>query len=264
MTIISVDDLTYRYPDGTLALEGLSLELNHSARLGVVGPSGCGKSTLLSIVAGLNPPSSGEITVPTAQKGVTHPLSMVFQKDTLLPWLTVRDNVGFYFTLHKEKRSKDTEAWIDELLALARLDKVGDRYPYQLSGGMKRRVAFISAVAPKPQVLLLDEPFSSLDEPTRIGIHQDVLRISNEIGMAIVLVTHDLAEALSLCDEVVILTRGPGRVAARHSVPFGHERNVTDLRETDEFLKLYGALWHDLSVQITRSSSTPGDAHDHD
>jgi NitT/TauT family transport system ATP-binding protein len=264
MAIISVDDLSYRYPDGTLALDGLSLELGHHARLGVVGPSGCGKSTLLSIVAGLAPPTNGEVSVPKAAKSATHPLSMVFQKDTLLPWLTVRDNVGFYFSLHKDKRTRDTNNWIDELLALARLDKVGDRYPYQLSGGMKRRVAFISAVAPKPQVLLLDEPFSSLDEPTRIGIHQDVLRISNEIGMAIILVTHDLAEAVSLSDEVVILTSGPGRVATRHSVPFGHERNVNELRETEEFLKLYGALWHNLSVQITRSQYKAGERSDND
>src|SRR5690349_17039327 len=136
MAIIAVDDLVYAYPDGTLALSNLSLELGEQSRLGIVGPSGCGKSTLLSIVAGLAPPTGGSVKVPKAVKGENHPLSMVFQKDTLPPWLTVRDNVRFYFKLHGNRQSSDTDRWIDDLLGLARLSKVAHRYPYQLSGGM--------------------------------------------------------------------------------------------------------------------------------
>jgi ABC-type nitrate/sulfonate/bicarbonate transport system ATPase subunit len=116
---------------------------------------------------------------------------------------------------------------------------------------MRRRVAFLTAVAPLPRTLLLDEPFSSLDEPTRVEIHQDVLDIARKYEMTMVLVTHDLAEALSLCDEVLILSSQPGRVVSRHPVPFGPERVMLELRQTPDFLDMYGRLWRDLSEQIT-------------
>jgi ABC-type nitrate/sulfonate/bicarbonate transport system ATPase subunit len=117
---------------------------------------------------------------------------------------------------------------------------------------MRRRVAFLAAVAAMPAVLLLDEPFSSLDEPTRVALHQDVLEIIRRLQMTVVLVTHDLAEAVSICDDVVILTNRPGSVARRVPIPFGRARNRFALRQTPEFLELYGLLWHDLSEQIRR------------
>jgi ABC-type nitrate/sulfonate/bicarbonate transport system ATPase subunit len=121
---------------------------------------------------------------------------------------------------------------------------------------MRRRVAFVVAMVARPRLLLLDEPFSSLDEPTRVAVHQDVLNVVRQLGTSVVLVTHDLAEAATLCDEIVILTDRPGTVASRHAVPFGVRRDVVELRERPAFLTLYAALWHDLSLQIQRGKET--------
>ncbi len=246
--LVDVVDLSFSYENGTQALGGISFSLERGKRLGVVGPSGCGKSTLLSLLAELSRPSGGTIDW-RASGGGAHPLAMVFQKDTLLPWMTVSQNVALYSKFQKVTRSEARKR-VEELLPLVSLEGASGLYPYQLSGGMRRRVAFLAAVAPSPQVLLLDEPFSSLDEPTRVGIHQDVLRIGAEMNMTMVLVTHDLAEAISLCDEVLILTQRPATVASRHQVPFGREREVLELRQDPDFLELYGTLWHELSQQI--------------
>jgi ABC-type nitrate/sulfonate/bicarbonate transport system ATPase subunit len=177
---------------------------------------------------------------------------MVFQKDTLLPWLTVRDNVALYFRFNHASKAS-VRARVDELIELVGLTAFANAYPYQLSGGMRRRAALLAAVAPNPSVLLLDEPFSSLDEPTRVAVHQDMLRIIEQNRMTAVLVTHDIAEAISLCDEVVILTSRPGRVFRRHTIPFGRHRNVLELREERRFLDLYATLWHELSLQLVAS-----------
>jgi ABC-type nitrate/sulfonate/bicarbonate transport system ATPase subunit len=255
----SFADVSFTYPSGTLALSNVNLEVEAGRVLGVVGPSGCGKSTLLSLLAGLALPTAGVVTLNKNAAGVgRHGLSMVFQKDTLLPWLTVQDNVGFYYRLHRKERGRAAEL-VPSLLELARVSDFARAYPYQLSGGMRRRVAFLAAVAAMPAVLLLDEPFSSLDEPTRVALHQDVFEIIRRLQMTVVLVTHDLAEAVSMCDDVVILTNRPGSVARRVPIPFGLHRNLFDLRQTPEFLRLYGVLWHDLSEQIRRQPA-PGSA----
>ena len=178
---------------------------------------------------------------------------MVFQKDTVLPWLTVTQNVRLFYTLNRERRAEARQV-VPELLEMAGLSGFADAYPYQLSGGMRRRVAFITAMAARPRLLLLDEPFSSLDEPTRVAIHQDVLDIIKRLGTTVVLVTHDLAEAASLSDRVLILTNRPARVAADHRMPFGDDRTVIDLRRRPDFLEMYGTLWQDLSLQIRRAS----------
>jgi len=249
-------DLTFSYR-GVTALDKLSFQIPRGRHVGIVGPSGCGKSTLLRILANLLTPAAGSV-VWSQQPDVDHPLTMVFQEDTLLPWLTVEENVGLYFRFHRRNRSVVRQR-TDEMLRLVGLEDFARAYPYQLSGGMRRRVVFLAAVAPAPSILLLDEPFSSLDEPTRVAIHQDVFKIMRRLEMTVVLVTHDLAEAITLCDEVVILTNRPGRVAVRHQVRFGRERNVIELRQTREFLDLYGTLWHDLSQQMTlgRGSDAP-------
>jgi NitT/TauT family transport system ATP-binding protein len=251
---VSIEEVGFRYPNGTVALAGLSLEIPAGKVTGIVGPSGCGKSTLLQLVAGLATPSEGRIRTSVRQEADRHGLTMVFQQDTLLPWLTVRDNVALYYRFHPAPRSLVRER-VDSLLRLAGLEGFADAYPKQLSGGMRRRTAFLAGVAPQPQVLLLDEPFSSVDEPSRIGIHQQVLEIIHRLRMTTILVTHDLAEAISLSDQVAILSARPGRLAVLHDVPFGEERNVLELRNRSEFLDLYGELWSGLSRQIAKAGS---------
>jgi ABC-type nitrate/sulfonate/bicarbonate transport system ATPase subunit len=245
---VSLNQVSFRYPTGVQALESLSLDVQRGATIGIVGPSGCGKSTLLSLVAGLREPAAGAIDIRRYDKS-KHPLAMVFQQDTLLPWLTTEGNVKLFYRF-KGGNKQMIANQLRELIGMAGLQGFEKSYPYQLSGGMRRRVVFLAAVASTPELLLLDEPFSSLDEPTRVGIHQDVIRIIRRLGMTVVLVTHDLAEAISLCDEVVILTRRPGRVFSRHKIDFGDDRNVLELRQTPRFLELYGTLWRELSLQM--------------
>jgi NitT/TauT family transport system ATP-binding protein len=262
-TVIRTDDVRFAYPDGTLVLDGISEAVPEGKTLGVVGPSGCGKSTLLALVAGLIQPSAGSVQLVTDASD-RHPLSMLFQKETLLPWLTVSQNVALYSRFKGNRRRRGIRAnrmprrsldpvvqeRVTELLHLVKLEEHADKYPYQLSGGMRRRLAFLSTIAPDPQILLLDEPFSALDEPTRIGIHQDVFKIARSMNTTMLLVTHDLAEALTLCDRVIILSQRPATVAIAHSVPFGDVRDMLELRASEDFLHLYGELWHDLSLQM--------------
>jgi NitT/TauT family transport system ATP-binding protein len=252
---ISLRGVTYSYPNGTQALGGVDLDVGEGTVHAVVGPSGCGKSTLLHILAGLSEPTGGTVTLNDAGDKGRHGLTMVFQKDTLLPWLTVSGNIALFFRFHPMPKAEVHER-VEQMLALAGLQPFASAYPYQLSGGMRRRVAFLAAIAPQPRILLLDEPFSSLDEPTRIAIHQEVYAILRRLRMTCLLVTHDLAEAASLSDDVTILTSRPGRVATQHHVPFGSgARNMLELRQTSGFLDLYGRLWHDLSLQIQRETT---------
>jgi NitT/TauT family transport system ATP-binding protein len=246
------------YPNGTQALDRISFDIEEGRVLAICGPSGCGKSSLLAVLAGIRNATGGRIEwSDDLAGGARHPTSMVFQKDTVLPWLTVEQNVRLFHTLNRERRS-EAKTVVPELLEMAGLSGFAGAYPYQLSGGMRRRVAFITAMAAQPRLLLLDEPFSSLDEPTRVAIHQDVIEIIKRLGTTVVLVTHDLAEAVSLSDRVLILTHRPARLAADHEIPFGSDRTVLELRQQPDFLDLYGTLWHDLSLQIQRGASEAG------
>jgi NitT/TauT family transport system ATP-binding protein len=249
----TAQDVDFEYETGVQALKGLTVEIPAGQVTAVIGPSGCGKSTLLRLIAGLASPTAGQLTVPVRDAPVPVPISMVFQSDTLLPWMTVAQNVGLAFKLGRRgRRPKRDPSRIGTLLEMVGLSDFRDAFPYQLSGGMRRRVAFLCAVAPSPRLLLLDEPFSSLDEPTRVGIHQDVLRIVREHSMSVALVTHDLAEAITLSDRVVILSARPAHVVTVRDVPFGEDRNVFELRQHPDYLQLYGELWNDLSKEIKR------------
>lgn len=253
--LLDVADVTFGYPNGSIVLDRLSIAVPEGSITGVVGPSGCGKSTLLALVAGLLTPGSGRVA--WSADTVTpprHPLTMMFQKDTLLPWLNVENNIGLHFRVSNSRLSKDQQrARIAELIRLASLDGAERKFPYQLSGGMRRRTAFLASVAPHPRTLLLDEPFSALDEPTRIGIHQDIFNIVKREGITVLLITHDLGEAISLSDQVLVLSAQPASVFKRFEIPFGAERDFLELRESAQFLELYGHVWEQMAIQIQRS-----------
>ncbi|MEA3217092.1 MAG: sulfonate transport system ATP-binding protein [Acidimicrobiia bacterium] len=263
-TLARVSGLGFRYPAAPRpVLDEVAFKVEAGRSIGIVGPSGCGKSTLLALLAGLLRPTGGAIEWAPVSPG-RHPISMVFQKDTLLPWRTVTDNVLLSSHLKEGRRARGRageKPKVEDLLALAGLTEAASLYPHQLSGGMRRRVAFLSAVAPLPRTLLLDEPFSSVDEPTRVDIHQDVFDIAHKYDMTMILVTHDLAEALSLCDEVLILSTRPGTVVSSHPVPFGRQRKMLELRQTPEFLEMYGLLWRDLSQQIAIGKTRTGNGN---
>jgi NitT/TauT family transport system ATP-binding protein len=264
--IAGLSGVSLSYPNGTEALRDLDLEIWRGEILGVTGPSGCGKSSLLSLLSQGRVPTCGTLTWDSGEDSEANGVAMMFQKDTLLPWLTVRQNANLYQRLnHRNRRvAPARQGYADELLALVGLDRAREKYPYQLSGGMRRRLAFVSALAARPRLLLLDEPFSALDEPTRVNIHQDVRDILTDLDTTVVLVTHDLAEATTLCDRVVILSQGPGHVAHTHTVPFTGTRIVLELRQSPEFLSFYGRLWHDLSAEIARGTASGTAVASHD
>lgn len=247
--LVSAQHIGFAYEGtGTRAIGDLSFELAAGDVLSVVGPSGCGKSTLLRIISGLRQPSDGTLA-RRFQRGERHGCSMVFQEDTLLPWLNVEDNVALYYRFRGE-RGASAKQHVTELLTMVKLSDYAKFFPYQLSGGMRRRVAILAAIAPLPQLLLLDEPFSALDEPTRIAIHSELHMLLKRFNIAAVLVTHDLTEAISLSDRVFILSRPPATLVEEVKVPFGPDRNMYDLRDNAEFLGIYGQLWRKLKEQI--------------
>lgn len=217
----------------------------------MVGPSGCGKSTLLRLITNLAQPDKGRVTRNYGADADRAPVAMVFQEETLLPWLTVRKNVGIYYLLHPGLLPRaEVNDRITQLLAMVGLERFADAFPRELSGGMKRRVAFLAAIAARPQLLLLDEPFSSVDEPTRVEIHQQVRDILDEFKITTILVTHDLAEAVSLMDTVAILSARPARVTQLTPVTLSGSSDLLQARGTPEFLELYGHLWEALSREI--------------
>jgi NitT/TauT family transport system ATP-binding protein len=247
--LLRVANVHYSYPTGLEALKGVDLDLLPGEIVAIVGPSGCGKSTLLSLLAGLATPSSGEIvwddTSVRADRRRGRRLAMVFQRDTVFPWRTVERNVQFGMEcLSLPKAEK--EEWTGTLLRMAHLEPFRHSYPRALSGGMRRRVGLLMGLAVRPSVLLLDEPFSALDEPTRVELTSDVIQLSYEYGVSVVLVTHDLGEAISVADRIVVMSNRPAAVQRIVPVGFGHDRDVYSLRETAAYATLYRELWHEL------------------
>jgi NitT/TauT family transport system ATP-binding protein len=254
-TLVSLKDISLRYPTGLEAIRGLSLDIPCGSTTAIVGPSGCGKSTLLQIVAGLLQPTSGSVTAEFGRQPDRHPVSLVFQEDTLLPWLTARANAGLFFRFHPGTITKAAlRSRVDELLAMVGLEQFADAYPGQLSGGMRRRLAFLAGVAPNPQLLLLDEPFSSVDEPSRVQIHAEVRKVIEKWEMTTLLVTHDLAEAISLADRVVILSSRPATVYTMQEAVLDRSIDMLAMRNTPEYIEEYGKLWDALSSQIRKTS----------
>ncbi|GAA1959704.1 ABC transporter ATP-binding protein [Agromyces allii] len=201
------------------ALEGIDLEIAAGEFVSLIGPSGCGKSTLMRLIADLDAPSAGTITVfgktPT-QARLDQEYGIAFQQAGLLPWRTVAANVALPLELHGVA-SAPRKAKVEELLDMVGLADFADRYPDQLSGGMQQRVAIARSLAEQPRLLLMDEPFGALDEMTREKMQSDLVRISAETGAAVVFVTHSIPEAVFLSDRVVVMSPRPGRI--REIVP---------------------------------------------
>jgi NitT/TauT family transport system ATP-binding protein len=244
--LLQLKDVEFSYPDGLQAVAGISLDIAPGEVVAIVGPSGCGKSTLLSMIAGLTHATSGSVTWGETGSDSgdlsEHQLSLLFQRDTVLPWRTVERNVAFgleNLKVPKPERKKR----VDELLAVSGLQDFRKSYPRALSGGMRRRLALLMVMAVRPALLLLDEPFAAVDEPTRVGLLDYVLKIIYEYGSSAILVTHDLGEAISLGDVVVVLSSRPARILSTYRIPFGHERDVYTIRLTEEFQVAYQHLW---------------------
>jgi NitT/TauT family transport system ATP-binding protein len=225
------------------ALDGIDLDVPDSQFVSVVGPSGCGKSTLLSLVAGLRRPSSGSvlcdgelITAPMPRK-----VGMIFQEANLLPWLSAIDNVAFPLKLRRVPRPERLEA-AARMLELTGLAGFESRLPHQLSGGMKQRVAIARGLVQNPAVLLMDEPFASLDEQTRMVLGDELLRIWSETRKTVLFVTHSLHEAVYLADRVIVLSARPGRIVDDVPVNLPRPRTFA-MTSTEAFGVLKDRIW---------------------
>lgn len=253
--VVRIRDLTIAYGrrQRVVAVDALSLDVKQNEICAVVGPSGCGKSSLLNAIAGLLAPADGTIEIiGTAQRGaINQSLGYVFQSDGLLPWLTVEANIGLGLRFRKVSKS-EIRTKTDEMLELIGLADFRGHRPSQLSGGMRRRVQLAQMIVSRPALLLLDEPFSSLDEPTRVELHQDLLTLCEHIDQTAVLVTHDIGEAVTLADRVLVLSGRPARLAAEFAISVPRPRNVAAVRTSDEWLQLYREIWAALYSEIKR------------
>lgn len=232
------------------ALDRLSLEVGEREFVSIVGPSGCGKSTLLNIIAGLLPPVTGQVFIrdkpvsgPTAQVGY------MLQSDQLFEWRSVWKNVLLGLEV-QNKINTETKAFAEELLRKYGLLEFKAHFPRQLSGGMRQRAALIRTLATKPQILLLDEAFSALDYQTRLIMTDEVKQIIVKEGKTAILVTHDIAEAISMSSRVVVLTKRPGKIKNIHAISLGNETSPLKRREAPAFKDYFLKIWKELDVHV--------------
>jgi sulfonate transport system ATP-binding protein len=209
--MLVISDLGKVYPNGTRALEGVSLTIAAGEIVAIVGGSGCGKSTLLRLASGLDKPSEGHVIVDGTCITAPHPaVGLIFQEPRLLPWLTVAQNIAFGIS---DLSSAEQTARVGAALSKVGLEDYGNRWPRELSGGQGQRVAIARALVPCPSVLLLDEPFSALDAFTRLDLQVHLLDLWAETRPTLLLVTHDIDEALLMADRIVVMQPAPGRIA---------------------------------------------------
>jgi NitT/TauT family transport system ATP-binding protein len=242
-----VDDVEKRFAaHGRSAIEKVSFSVAQGSFLSVIGPSGCGKSTLLHIMAGLSAPTGGRVVLrATPVTGPRRDMIYVFQQygKSIFPWKTVLENVLLGIKYRSREPRAELVARCREQLALVGLGANEDYYPYQLSGGMQQRVAIARALVCRPDLLLMDEPFSALDAMTRAELQDLLLRIWEEYRLTILFVTHDLDEALYLSQRIVLLTAGPGTVAECLDVPLAYPRGQVETRSDPAYLRLRAHLY---------------------
>ena len=236
MTLLTLEDVGKRFANGVAALSGLSFQVSEGEFVSLLGPSGCGKSTALRVIAGLLAPDHGAIR----WQGARPELGFVFQEPTLMPWADALANARLPLDLKQASRA-ESEARAGRALARLGLGDFLHAYPRQLSGGMKMRVSIARALAASPHLLLMDEPFAALDEPTRQSLNDDLLALSREDGITVIFVTHSVIEASYLSDRVLVMSACPGRVKSEIVLPAGpRDRLSQDFAESQA--RVAGAL----------------------
>ncbi len=245
--ILTIKNLSKSYHDkkGEIkALEDINIDIEEKEFISIVGPSGCGKSTILSILSNLEEKSTGEIK---KDKDLT--IGYMLQTDSLFFWRTILDNclIGLEVT---NKLTKENKNYVLQLLKTYGLYEFKDKYPSSLSGGMRQRVALIRTLAIKPDILLLDEPMSALDYQSRLAISNDIYNIIKKEGKTAIMVTHDIAEAVSMSDRVIVLTKRPAIVKNIYKIELSNKSTPMNNRRCKEFNKYYDMIWRDLDVHI--------------
>ncbi|MDE2145059.1 MAG: ABC transporter ATP-binding protein [Burkholderiales bacterium] len=256
---IELINVTRRFmaPNGRsmTALRDFTMTVARGEFVAVVGPTGCGKSTTLNLVTGLTPPSAGEVRVmgrPVA--GIGEQIGFVFQTDALFPWRSVIDNV-VAGPLYRGRPKDEAYASARQWLARVNLSGHESKYPHQLSGGMRKRVALAQTFINGPQILLMDEPFSALDVQTRVMMHDELLRLWSQSKASVVFVTHDLEEAIALADKVYVLTAGPATVKSVYTIDIPRPRVASEIRYDARFVEISRTIWGDLRDEVLRGAS---------
>ncbi|MBI4011355.1 MAG: ABC transporter ATP-binding protein [Candidatus Rokubacteria bacterium] len=240
------------------AVASVSFDVRDKEFVALVGPSGCGKSTVLNMIAGLIRPSAGEIRLDDRPCiGIPAQVGYVFQKDTVFPWRTVSRNIALGLE-YRGVPAAEREGRVRAAVRLVGLEGFEDAYPATLSGGMRQRVALMRTLVVEPEILLMDEPFGALDTHTKLRLQAQLLDLWLARRQTVVFVTHDLAEAITLADRVIVLTSRPGRVKLIHEVKLPRPRDVIRIRETEEYAREFGALWHVLGEEFAKADAEPG------
>ena len=244
--IINMRDISLRYHSingETIAVSHLNLSVENGEFISIVGPSGCGKSTILSLLAGLLQPSDGNLAINGT-------IGYMLQKDHLLHWRSIRQNVLLGLEI-QNKLTPENIKYTEYLLEQYGLGEFKDHYPWQLSGGMRQRAALIRTLAVKPDILLLDEPFSALDYQTRLSVSDEIGSIIRNTGKTAILVTHDISEAISLADKVIVLSKRPASVKKVFPIRLSLENpSPLQAREAPEFKDYFNAIWKELDVHV--------------
>lgn len=252
MKILEVKNLSKKYQnkEGEIkALDNINFSINKGEFVSIIGPSGCGKSTLLSIIAGLEEKSNGKIYIEGEEiNGVSEKIGYMLQKDCLLEWRNIFSNTLFGLEV-KNIKNKENIKYAEKLLKKYNLYEFKNKYPSELSGGMRQRVALIRTLAVKPKILLLDEAFSALDYQTRIMVTNDIYNILRKENITALIVTHDISEAISMSDRVIVLSKRPGKVKNIHNIEFDIEnRTPINCRQSPKFSQYFDTLWKELGV----------------
>ncbi|KFI26027.1 hypothetical protein CG51_12760 [Haematobacter missouriensis] len=238
------------------AVSGADLDVSKGEFVAIVGPTGSGKSTLLNAAAGLLRPSAGMVRIEGQPlQGLNARAGYLFQADALMPWKTARDNVAIALEIGGTRR-REALTRADDWLEKVGLKGFGDRYPHMLSGGQRKRVAMAQVLIRDPAILLMDEPFGPLDAQTRLIMGDLLLELWQQDRKAVMFVTHDLEEAISLSDRVVILSAGPSaRIIGDFAIPLSRPRDVSEIKLTPEFQSLHREIWHLLKEQVLQAYS---------
>lgn len=235
--------VSLRFPDGTLALRDVDLDIYEGEILAVVGPSGCGKSTLLNLVSGLLRPTTGTVTFGGVEvDGPNRSVGYVTQRDQLLPWRTVEKNIALPLEFRKVPKQQITER-VRAVIRQVGLTGFERSYPAQLSGGMLKRASFARTMSYSPSTYLMDEPFASLDAQLRMVMHDEMLGIWRQAQATVLFITHDLTEAITLADRIIVMSGRPGTTKLEVTVPLARPRSALTAHESPEFGQLLTTLW---------------------
>jgi NitT/TauT family transport system ATP-binding protein len=252
--VLRVEDLVKRFdtPEGPItAVDRVSFSVAQGELVSLIGPSGCGKSTVFNIVGGLVPMSQGRVLVNgEAIAGPHAAIGMVFQEESTFPWRTVLDNVAFPLEIAGMRKAERIERAM-HYVRLVGLDGFERRYPAELSGGMRQRVSIARALGSAPKMLLMDEPFASLDEQTRLLLGDKVLQIQQELDQTILLITHNITEAVQLSDRVLVMSYRPGRIKRAVEIDLPRPR-TSAIVSSDAFGRYVAAIWGDLREEASR------------